>query len=324
MGWISNQISLADAIALRLEVWEVLITNWGDTGAFSPDDHVVTFPILDDTHFPQSLQTVYGVAIGPRSTVDRCWLAYDRQKNVTSLYPYFRPITVGVPLMFSQPAKIGQVVALPTTYPVTDVPSLVIYNGQIPYSITAENEARGRIQYHEGIDYTHWDGQSGDPYTLGAHDGPTPATRLWVPPVLHLYFYLKPPIAAPPMKRIPLYSDFAHTFDTDPGGPQVMGLYPTFGRKSISVTCTTSSDCNFYFGSIQQLNANGVPLYEHYIGKLDIVGTNVGQFNFTQNAGDYLIVYADPQGDGENVYHQVTATDDCCGAVVGDTYNQPT
>src|SRR5512147_2258443 len=105
MGLIfTPPLSIEDATKLGYDVYEVLFADWGITNYPST--------IFTNMQFPQPGQpgipaTVAGIAIGPRSTVDRCWVSYNPLKKRNPLVAnqpngLLRMLSVESPLMFAQ------------------------------------------------------------------------------------------------------------------------------------------------------------------------------------------------------------------------------
>lgn len=110
-------ITLDQALQRGEPTWSVRISPFGqivaDNLAISPD---LAYPPTVAT-IQAGIRTVAGVMIGPRSTVDRCWVVWDPQ--VLSNAPdtpidtdFFRRLSIDTPLLFSQAGNEGRTAVL--------------------------------------------------------------------------------------------------------------------------------------------------------------------------------------------------------------------
>lgn len=215
MAWISSDIKISDAIARGLPVWEVLFENWGNT--ISGGTSNVVFPSVGQL----SLPTVYGVSIGPRSDVDRVFVAYDRQKVVSSAYDYLRPVSVGAPLVFAQPAAPAAPVSTSgLSAPPYSASSVAVFNRLDPGS---NSNSDGGFQFNT------FRNSLGVVSTFGVGGI---AARL-VNPLLHLYFHLKPDFIPPTARAPAIYNNTQILVDA---GRELFASVPVCGRKRVYAT----------------------------------------------------------------------------------------
>lgn len=231
MSWISKFITADDAQARALEVWEVELKYWGCNSTIIIDDEGNNgiFPATGSPGLPAAA----AIAIGPRSTVDRCWVFYNLQKNQvdgvgtglpifsTPQWDYLRRCSVGSPLTYPQPANQSSVGGANLTN-----------NGSV--SIVPSQSGASSVQpYGTGIgffDTTIF----GNAYlkTNGSSANIDDTVGGFVPPVLHLNYYLRTPSVAIPTKRFPLTMSFSGSTSADDAEVKIASV-PVYGRRTI-------------------------------------------------------------------------------------------
>ena len=244
MPFDSQGFEIDDAIATSQAVYEVQFPEWGvrtvpaNQTAVNPN---FQFPPPGKKAIPSTLAAI---AIGPRSTIDRCWVSWDRQKIINSIpagseTPGFeriskvRPLSVDHPLAFAQATKAG---ILPST-------------GSFPVK---NNDPKEAMQ--QGLLYV-FPKQSGDANSLQSEDAANTtilpakyadeAGAIWdlsivsggafIAPYLELYLYLQPPMLALPTKRFPLVMGGATQVSSLNAYAPVAHI-PIFGRRHIGLT----------------------------------------------------------------------------------------
>ena len=84
MAYDSESFEISDALATSQDVYEAQFPDWGVRTVVAGLQAV-----NPNFQFPppgvKGLPTIAAIAIGPRSTVDRCWASWDRQKLVASM-----------------------------------------------------------------------------------------------------------------------------------------------------------------------------------------------------------------------------------------------
>lgn len=290
MAWISSDITYQDAITRGLPVWEVLYENWGNAIAGAGSN--VAFPAIGSPSIP----TVYGVSIGPRSTVDRAFVSYDRQKVVSSAYPYLRPVSVGAPLLFSQPAAATQPVSSNMAAAPFSASSVAVFNSPL----TAASASDG-----SGFQFSTFRNSLGATSTFGVGG----VGAILVKPLLHLYFHLKPDFV-PPTQRAP----FVSTAQVIVGGArELIASIPVCGRKRVFVTAVIAgSGCVFDVGLVQQ-TGTGAPVAS--VGEV-LAGTATTtianqpvRIVINPADADFVNLYTTAGGGGTNLYWSVRAED---------------
>jgi hypothetical protein len=325
MAFDPQGFQLTDAIAQGQDIYEVQFPQWGvrtvapAPSALNPN---FQFPPPGQPGIPP---TIAGIAIGPRSTVDRAWVSWNRQKAVSGPSggvfvgqptSRTRPISIQHPLMFAQPSGVGLVpTAQPYTPPATDPnnsPSYAMAQGLLyvwpkePFNAldptlpapggnsgaaTAFTDPQATTippgQYYDQAGATRTFGALGGSVTLGGN---------YYQPYLELYLYLRPPLFAPPTARFPLLIGDVITLNSTGGAYEPIEFIPIFGRKNISVTLACQPACSFQLGLISCIQENVLggtlmPL-EASGGTAIMPGTGTSVVNFTNPCADYLVVYA--------------------------------
>lgn len=304
MGVINSAITIDDARRQGNDVYEVLVSNWGNYAVGAPTSEQ-GFPAEDSRGLPAPA----AIAIGPRSTVDRAWVVYDLQKVVpsASIFDYPRRVSVGAPLTFPQPSDqigtggsvktgTGSLFVLPTNG------GLNSYNGwNNQYNPT---DTYGTI-YRDGT-YYKADGTTG---TLGPSVG---ATSYWMSPLLHLYVYLKPPVSPPPTKRFPLCVGIAQGGQA--GVETLLALIPTYGRKTLSFNYRVIAPGGSAVVRIATVGQVGLGMADtpfevtRYTSGAVATGLS-GRTEITNLNADYTLVYMTPTVIG-NLKMDIIATDD--------------
>lgn len=307
MSWLNAQFSMDDAVGREQSVWELLVSDWG-----AESGGVKSFPLSGGF----SLGSVAAIAIGPRSSVDRCWAVWDMQKIVanSTLWDYLRRISVGAPLCFAQPGNQGPAAS-----------AVLLGTGSIEiYASLAGLPAYNQYlidstQYRDT--YLKANGSSGvfGPTATIAHAvGPATAT-MWMDPLLHLLFYLTPPTLPPPTKRFPLSARGQVQAGTQ-GVEQLVAQIPIFGRKTVrvqvqvnpgSVTADTADVRVAVIPNVYNDGGGLTPQEDTMATDAAVVYGKAAAHTLTDVHADYLMVYVKPNtAQSPNVNVNVVATDD--------------
>jgi hypothetical protein len=232
-----------DALARSNDVFELEFTDWGvrsDTpGAVTPEINL-QWPPPGSRPVPSS---VAAVAIGPRSTIDRCWYTWDRLKTLNIppadvMLPELvvslpRIITREAPLLFSQATQKEPTLGTANqswwdamqagtayVFPWGPKPS----NNDLAQGVGANGHG-GQFGtttgYYAGQQFTNMFGVTGA-FT------PTEA------PFLHLQFYAKLPAFSPPTKRAAMARE--GLWGLGAGNSGYFAMIPIYGRKSIGIS----------------------------------------------------------------------------------------
>jgi hypothetical protein len=247
MGIIfSPPFSIEDAIARGQDVYEVLFAGWGLTDAPPSTQFAnMQFPTAGQPGIPSS---VSGIAIGPKSTVDRCWVSYNPGKRRTANDPLqqenlLRALSVDSPLIFTQASPGPGVRNVPGA--INDPVTTLADKGAFYIFPMADHPLGGggdpitfkypRVQATTVLPPTYTD-VNGVIRTFNFVADTATQPRA-MSPFLHLYLYLKqPPIQFIPHKRAPLHVQGSFLYPADSIGTEfIVAQIPTFGRRAIKV-----------------------------------------------------------------------------------------
>lgn len=239
MAQDSHTFTFADALARSEDVYEVEFNSWGTRSPFLPPltaDPNLQFPAPGARSLPSSVAVA---AIGPRSTVDRCWVTWDRQKtldvppivdsspNPGTVISSPRILSVGAPLLFPQATRNGTLGPRQSLYDAMQYGLSYVF----PYGLPVNN-----VVNPEASSFAPLIGTFGTTTVL-------PATYLTMfgvvepfavePPFLHLILYPKLPTFSPPTKRAALQR--AGVWQFGAGNAGYVARIPIFGRKHVCV-----------------------------------------------------------------------------------------
>jgi len=325
MGIIfSPPFSIEDAIARGQDVYEVLFASWGVTDA--PPSTLfanMQFPTAGQPGIPSS---VSGIAIGPKSTVDRCWVSYNPGKRRTANDPankenILRMLSVDSPLIFTQASPGPGVRNVPGA--INDPVNTLADKGAFYIFPMADHPMGGggdpiTFPYPRRQDTTVL------PPTYTDVNGvlrtflfvfPTATQPLAMNTFLHLYLYLKqPPIQFIPTKRAPL--QLQGNFSYPPGSigqELIVAQIPTFGRKAIKVMMRAGKAADFRVGALRAIGQE-VGMLEQPIDQAlavpALTPTVLSPCNECCHYADYTNLYMTPlTNDGTGVTFQFTAYD---------------
>lgn len=331
MPFDPESFTIDDAKSSSQDLYEVQFPDWGVR-----DVPVGQVAVNQNFQFPppgaKAIPSLAGIAIGARSTVDRCWVSWDRQKlvNATSngseapkgMESRVRQLSVECPLMFSQAGKIGS--PLPSTMPtppdINNSPVTAMHNGLLyvfpkepfPDAVgTANNGASSNAVMTQAYattilpeNYTDQTGKS-RPFLI------PPAGSNFIYPYLELYLFLRPPLYAPPISRFPFFTSYVQPA---PGAVTPIGYVPIFGRKHVTVGLQNLAEVTDYtLGIIPCIRENdpgaNSPPFELPAGSASAVPVGKSAlFQLSNPCADYLVIYANPANPSP-VYVQVAAYD---------------
>jgi len=333
MPFDSKNFEIEDALATSQDIYEVQFPEWGVRtvpASFTAVNPNFQFPPPGSVCVPSTLAAM---AIGGRSTIDRCWVSWDRQKigpaftdvEAFGIESLVRPLSIDRPLSFSQTTKRG---ILPSTVPA------------VPLTVT-NNDPRQAM--HDGFLYVFpkqpdvtgiVGADAANPQIIAANTTILPEKyadevgvvrdltgagfSLFQPPYLELNLYLQPPVMALPTKRFPQVNAGSYT-PLAVVGFQPMQHIPIFGRKHVSITlrsrgvvikfrigllrCVCENDAGFTTDKTPFDAPGGVttpaflPAFQSVNFQLDNVGA------------DYLNLYVDSGGAADLVEWEMYATD---------------
>jgi hypothetical protein len=304
MTYQSHGFTFEDSIARANEVYEVEFLDWG-VRSFPPSlvpDPNLQFP-------PPSIRSlvssVAAVAIGPRSTVDRCWMTWDQQKplkvapadtpNPELVISAPRIITSVAPLLFTQATRKGQLGPLQSwqeamqlglcyVFPFGPRPNMA---GQVASGNAAQAGTFGTTTILPAT-YT----------TMFGEDTPFVVTEK---PFLQLVLYPKLPRFSPPTKRASMLRSGFLTLAVDAEG--YFARVPIFGRKHVSVQLIShnyagvpSQIVDFRIGLVRNVNENPIgaesPVFEVKAAEaLAVPKDTPVNFSISNPCADYLTIH---------------------------------
>lgn len=232
MGWLNNpSFSIDEASQRGVDVYEVLVDNWGIPSALTGGSR--QWPIVGQGSISVSLA---GIAIGPRSTVDRCFVSYDLQKHNVNADSHvtdrIRRLSVDAPLIFAQAADQSQIPAPPFSPYVIQAKAgpLAIY-AYVNIEDALDSEMYASDVNASTVLPTTYRDVNGVLRTF-TFVNPATGDKPLAAPLLHLLLYLKSPPTFVPTKRAPqIISTSSPTLIVNT--ECVVAQVPTYGRRNI-------------------------------------------------------------------------------------------
>ena len=259
MGVLYNPpFTVEDAIARGHDVFEVIFTGWG----VSPSNPPTVLADFTNLQYPQPGQpglpaTLAGIAIGPKSTVDRAWVTFNlgKRADVTqpvNAYNLIREVSVESPLVFTQasnpnlrnnpldpddPVKTLTEKGALYVFPFVDRPNLPLPGGSAVQVITPQV---GQVVRNDTtVLPRQYRDANGVLQNFSNALAPTLFSSVFVSPTLHLVCYLKNPYHYPPTRRAPLQyrgQVLIPQNESNPTPPErLIVSIPTYGRRKITV-----------------------------------------------------------------------------------------
>lgn len=219
-----NPRLLADAIRLGDSTYELILPNWGNLGkradATSQQYPAArtsvrgTFPIDLTALVGEPIPSLFGIAISPRSTVDRCCLQLAQPQ-------------ISVPRVGAGGVTFTSLGGIPASEQVLSINSPLI--GQQPGPIVLYAHPYGWFS----DDYIQA-GVNAPPAPFGTALLDNPATNLvWTNPELRVLLYLNSRGVLPPTVRAPLH--LTYEFGNANAGTYLTKVVPIMGRKRVRV-----------------------------------------------------------------------------------------
>lgn len=293
------------------DVYEVVFDSWGEIiGALPAADYTnCQYPGPLEVSVPVS---VAAIAIGPRSTVDRCWVTYDLQKRVggavinpSAFTDRVRRLSIEAPLLFAQEAKAGN-----TGYATTSTSGINPIGAQIQgylYVAAAGFNAQNPVVPNVAnpsftTSFPSLQDTTVLPPSVGAATGAGVINLVGVThvaPLLHLVMYLKPIVNGAPTKRFPQNYTGTKTLtnNTETGLAQI----PVFGRKRIVLSYQAiTHDTSFRVSGVRCLNQEATLNWETTEATTAVVGNTTGRVVIDNPCMDYLLLWATSSDAGGN------------------------
>lgn len=294
--------SISEARQRGQDVWDLFLRGFG-SGPTTPS---LVFPTTGVPSFP----TIYGIGIGPRSHVDRCWILWDpvatvslpdAETGIGQASDFIRRVSVTTPLLFTQAGNQS------TTFITTS------NIGGIRVAPSPEDFYPPATSVFKTDDDFVFRPDAYRPVGAGV-DTPivwNDFTQLNSPnwsPVLHLQFYLRPPLDVP-TARVPFAAN-SNSLAGVVGTEALLGIFPVFGRKRVRVrvigaagSATAGTIRVGGWGSPQL-----IPIMEQTIGTAAYVSSQ-GTLVVDPVLHDFMTVYLNPSAGTGFVTASVFAVD---------------
>lgn len=317
-------LSLREAISRSADVWDVMIAEWGVRPESIPGTRCIdAYPLITE---PGIADSIAGIAIGPRSDVDRCWISFNPSKILNNANPDYalRMLTAENPLMFSTPGKQAPPV---NTFPKIGGeqaerrvaarnnlfyiwPEAGYINGSIG-SVALGNDTTVVPRY-----YVKEDGSFASMNVFGSVNN-----QVFIPPLLHLRFLLREGVATYTKRGVATYKQYGNPgrFAT-PGAERTITQIPVYGRKTIRmVVGSTVADAVVRlaglpsvagsFDTTPALNQEALYAQEVTLGQKTIATARHSvSFCVSPANVDYLMLYATVPVNG-NIWWTMAAHD---------------
>jgi hypothetical protein len=300
-----NPRSFSDAKQLGDQIYELILTNWGNRGlAQDPNNGSIQYPpvpTLDNGAVPiipvggintfmvPPLPSLSAIAIAPRSDLDRCILNFPSlpQTDATLSEPFIAIDQGGS--LDTDPGFIRRGGILETEQVLSIGAPLI---GQLNGPIIV----RAHPAHWFGDTYVLTDGtNTTNPFGTALKPSATnPDFPVWTNPELRLLLYLNGRAALPPHLRAPFHKERVHVFSG--GTEELLLVVPVMGRKFVRVAYHAAfSDVTFRItgtfhtvfrpGVLGDIKANDweVPL----VGPVTIPGDTSMAFTCDCNLGPY-------------------------------------
>lgn len=238
MTWLTPTYTLSQAAAHGSDVWELFVRDWGDAVNIGAGEGNMIFPPVG----VPGLSSVAAVAIGPKSLVDRVAIGYNLTgpnqaagggpdlAAAQACYP--RICSVGSPLLFAQPGSRDVIDSsvlmsqLPPGYGSLAIAPYTVFVGveyNVPAMSTTYSDAYVKATGGAAVPF--------GPAALAAN-----VNCAWLPPFLHLLFYVKPPMFHPPTQRAPWTSLLTRLLTVPASVETLFAQIPVFGRKTFGAS----------------------------------------------------------------------------------------
>ena len=309
MTYQPRTFTVEDALARNAEVYEVEFADWGFRTGVPPAPGAAAnfqYPPLGSQAIPSSLAAV---SIGPRSTVSRCWLSWNRQKpaDASIVLPERRVsspriASVEAPLLFKSLARRGRNTQASALDAMADG---LLY--AFPFGSVNSNASTGLVfgdttavpaDYLDQFGVVRDFEESLGPIVLAGTERP----------FLHLLLHAKPPPLFPATRRAPMVRGVAETITTTAAPVRVCAL-PIYGRRSLRIGAvsyargaTPGRVMDYYVGLVRNVNEGTVatgtsPSFEISVGSaLAVPVGSAREFVISAPNADYLMFYARPAG----------------------------
>lgn len=321
MPFDSEEFSIDDALASSQDVYEVQFPDWGvrtQPAAQASVNPNFQFPPPGIAAIPTSLAAL---AIGPRSTVDRAWVSWDRQKLVAAIpgtqevnpivkESRLRRVSVEHPITYACASKRGILPSTLVSPPVAnlfqnnspthamDTGLLYVFpkDSQPPYVNSQDIADASAVMVDPDrttILPAHFIDQAGVTWPFSPN---TNANAVLITPYLELVLYFRSPLISPPTSRAPYHLDTAAQV-TVLNTLEPVAFIPIYGRKHVGLTLLNrnlhTTDYRIGFLRITREEAiNSTPFEGAGGTALAVAAGHTADFKFDNPCADYLTIFA--------------------------------
>lgn len=291
------------------DVVDVLMYNWGVNikDSYPPVLSSNGVTVLNSPAFPF---TPTAVMIGPRSQIDRCFIAWNYQSGPqVQTRTVVRVLSAEAPLLFPQTTNVGHISSTDADPIIATAQArglLYVTPHVFPVTVTEADSpgsnAEGFMTTLLPEQYMKADGslQAFLSQTTGDHQGELP--------LLHLQFFLKPSPLAQPTKRFPYHN--AVSIPATDDGEHLLWSWPVYGRKTISLQVRSSlANIPIRVAALRNVQRN-YRIQETTEGEQTSTVVNGSmKFRFCDLAADYLLLYATRDGVNSTITATIAAYD---------------
>lgn len=303
MPVVNQIITLDQAIAREFPTWDVIVKPFGQTVGTLND---FVYPTLEQDNRNsdrKALGAVSAIAIGPRSSIDRCWVIWDPQARVEALEPpakiaipdFFRRLSVEAPLLFQQIGNKKLPGGSGTPFQCID-PISALRFGAAPISFRGGLGSITNLDDDGGVFVPTTFIQTAVGSSVTAELNPATTQQL------HLVFYLQPPLSGVPTKRYPYKK--TNTFILGTSSPQTMAYgvsFPVFGRKHIRLVFDSLAGVSYTAtvgGMICQNQTSSPPSDVQLATIATVSTTQTRTVTFDNPMVDYINIYGTAAAGG--------------------------
>lgn len=295
MALLLSAMTPEEARARQHDVLDVTLVEWARATTDS-------YPIATATGVKGFPYTPRAVIIGPRSTVDRCWVSWNSQRTLSGS-PLFmtRELSIDTPLLFGMPANSeGALTTAPVSlitdaqddnmlffFPTMPVPAspIGVTPPGVPSTVTPES-------------YLQADGTE-------VEFGPDNIS----PPVLELRFILSSAVPVQATKRFP-YQNWVNFPNALPAEEYAAAYFPTYGRKNIIIQATSDEvGAIFRVAALRVTNQTLVIQETTEAQKTIAVANESLRIQLCDPMADWLIVYVTTASGNAGARIMITARD---------------
>jgi hypothetical protein len=251
-----NPRTFADAIKLGDNIYELILTNWGNRGQKQDADNgSIQYPPvktnangsipIEGRFMAPLIPSVYAIAISPRSDIDRCILHFNSLPQTPPSLPNVPPSPLFVPPPLPQVPPPGGNVPFESGF---------VNRGGILETEFVLNKESPLIGVVPGpfivrADPAHWYSDTylqlttgaSLPYGTAMNSGTVALPDTWTNPELRLLLYMSSLGALPTGRRAPFHRAYTYPLNV----PQGTMVVPIAGRRNISVSVRNIGGSDF-------------------------------------------------------------------------------